>query len=450
MQLRHVLRRQVHSARKLGAHLVIFLTSVLVYWIFVTYIPSSSPIPELESTVQLLAQVLAILTGALLLGATVYFSTFKDADSIAAATSDIDNATSSFFTKYFSGGTYHGHKLRRPAFLQTLIATVLSDFLFFPVPGQENSWITYRPTWDGVWYRIYESPLSGIKSVAGWHFQVQLLHEVVICAEIVLSLVTRLRKSGAALIEVGTGSQGSNDFISELAVFMSEVSRQKYSTEPDQVLLWRRKGEEHYLKTSPDIYRSLELIPKEYAFKVTRMALRSMHYVREEESKHSRNIGWTPEGRTLFLNLYVDYLVAYAHMIDKLQVLRLANVAVRAPQSTESLNASAERLIYPAVTAEMKSKLLNLRPKIVALRGSFDHVNSVKKESAIGLTISLATLFSLLLGWPLAKTLLSTELRIQAFSVLLALGSASLLESVWFLNTLLAGKRATNAPIPLH
>lgn len=378
------------------------------------WVPLNPVAADLESAIQLLGQILALVVGVLLLGTTVSLSSYDGSDALSTIQSELRILTDPFFAKFFAGGRAR-HKLDTPEFRRRLLLRARVKKLLFKQYGADETdegWFIYRPYWDGVWFQVANSPFFNSERTAYQLRQVQYLHESVICAYSVLQLVDEFRSSGGALIERGHGSNGSNWFLE---------SFEKYN-----------------LQERFELPSELTLDEARAAIS---LALESEHYMQEESRDHASNIAWAPFVFTAFQLSYADYVKSMTHLIEKLQILRWVNLTQRCPTRLSEQSARLAELLWLTKLAEIRKDLASLRAKIVTAHGAARYFHQIKTWSVPGIGISLLVLVGLLCGWPYLKWAADPHTQTQGFIILYSAGIASLIESSIFLARLLWKRR---------
>lgn len=254
------------------------------------WLPPNVAAADLENSIQLLGQVLALVVGVLLIGTTVSLSSYDGADTLSSLQAELTTSADPFFAKFFAGGRAR-HKLENREFRRRVLLRPRVDRLLFKQHGSneaDDGWFIYRPNWDGVWYQVANSPFYQSNRTSNQLAQVQFLHEAVICANIVLNAVDQLRSSGGALIQRGHGSNGSNWFLESFDKHESTG----------------------HLELPPEL--SLH-----EAVSSISLALASEHYMQEELRGHASNVHWAPFVLTTFQLEYVDYARSLTQLIEK-------------------------------------------------------------------------------------------------------------------------------------
>ena len=290
------------------------------------------------------------------------------------------------------------------------------DKLLFKQLGSneaDDGWFIYRPNWDGVWYQVANSPFYHSNRTSTQLAQVQFLHEAVICANTVLKAVDQFRSSGGALIESARGSNGSNWFLES---FDKHKSR-------------------GHLELPPEL--SLH-----EAVSAISLALASEHYMQEELREHASNVHWAPFVLTTFQLEYVDYAKSLTQLIEKLQLLRWANLNARFPALATTHEKTVVSLLWLEKLVEVRQALASLRVKVVAAHGAARYFHQIKTWSVPGIGVSLTVLLGVLCGWPYLKWAADQAIRTEGFVVLYAAAIAAMTESSVFLVRLLWRRRS--------
>ncbi len=397
-------------------HLLTLAVFAAMYWALSRWIPASTPLADLESSIQLLGQILALVVGVLLIGTTVSLSSYDGADSIASLQAELATSAEPFYAKFFAGGRTR-HKLQSQAFRKLILRMARVDKLLFKPYNSEagdDGWFIYRPYWDGVWYQIANSPFYSTSRPAAELAQIQYLHEATICANTVLKAVDRLRASGACLIEPPRGTNGSN-------WFLEAFGKHKSINE---------------LKLAPEVSLS-------NAASAITLALSSAHYVQEELREHSGNADWAPFFLTTFQLEYLDYTRSLTLLIEKLQLLRWANVSRRFPLQETARQEALVDLFWLKGLVDIRQSIGALRTKVTTAHGAAKYFHQVKMWSVPGIGVSLVVLIGVLSGWPYLKWAADQTTRIEGFVVLYAAAIAAMTESSVFLIRLLWRRRSS-------
>lgn len=376
-------------------------------------LPPSISVADLESSIQLLAQVLAVVVGVLLLGTTVSLSSYDDAATLNSIQSDLNKATVPVFEQFFAGGR-RAHKIERSAFRRWMLRSPkIQKLRFFdPNANAKDSWFIYRPRWDGVWYQVAHSPFADSSQSDERFFQVRALHEAAICAYKVLEVVSKFRNSGTALVTTEAGTNGSQWFIES---FEKHVAA-------------------HGVRLPPEADLSLVV-------SVVSVAIATEHYMREELQTHTDNLEWGPYVLSSFQLMFNKYATSLLHLIEKLQVLRLANLTARYPTRFREDNPKIEKALSFQLIVDAKRDTEAIHSRIITAHGSAKYFYSIKRASVFGVGISLLVVVGLLCGWPLLKFATDVQTRHLGFTLLYSAGIAALIESSWFLGRLLWKRR---------
>jgi len=379
------------------------------------WLPPNAAAADLENSIQLLGQVLALVVGVLLIGTTVSLSSYDGADTLSSLHAELTTSTDPFFTKFFAGGRAR-HKLYNREFRRRVLLRAGVDKLLFQQYGSnetDGGWYVYRPNWDGVWYQVANSPFHRSNRTSIQLAQVQFLHEAVICANTVLGAIDQLRSSGGTLVECGRGSNGSNWFLE---------SFEKY------------KSNGHLELTSE--------LSMHQAVSAISLALASEHYMQEELREHASNVHWAPFVLTTFQLEFVDYAKTLTQLIEKLQLLRWANLVARCPAVATTQKKRAFDLLWLEKLVEVRRALASLRAKVVSAHGAARYFHQIKIWSVPGIGLSLTILLGVLCGWPYLKWAADPAIRTEGFVVLYAAAIAAMTESSIFLVRLLWGRQS--------
>lgn len=371
------------------------------------YLPIDTPLSDLESSIQLLSQVLAMVVGVLLIGTTVSLNSYDGSETLNAIQIGLDKSTTPLFERFFRGGQF-SHKIDRRSFRDfALDRPAIETLQFFDSTESKDRWYIYRPYWDGVWYQVHNSPFANEPLTPEQFYQVQVIHEAAISAYTVIQSVSDFRKTGCALVKKTAGSNGSRSFIEE---FETHISSKESKLPPNATLAQVKSA--------------------------IALAMQSEHYMREEFRRHTENVAWEPHVLTKFQLSYTEYVVAMTYLIAKLQLLRAANAEQRCPGVTQRFKSKTKRKQFFKEINVLKGKLDALKTKIVSAHGAASYFHSIKRMSALGIGIALVVLIALLIGWPFLKST-TVSIRLLGFATLYAAGIAALVESSWFLGRLL-------------
>jgi hypothetical protein len=409
---------RLHSEAFLSvlAHGMTVIVFTAMYLGLKKWLPPSTQISDLENSIQLLGQVLALVVGVLLLGTTVSLSSYDGADTLSSIHSEISTSTDPFFATFFEGGLRR-HKLDIRQFHRRLLLRPKVEKLQFMQYGNndtEEGWFIYRPHWDGVWYQVANSPFYHSNRTSHQLAQVQYLHEAVICANLVLKSIREFRASVSALLQTKNGTNGSKSFL---------------------------KSFERY-KTQTKLELPLEL-PLSDAMTAVMLALSSKHYMHEEFREHADNVDWEPFALSNFQLKYSDYMKSMIHLVTKLQILRLANLMQRFPIQSSQNSKRLWEFLWITKLGEIQTNLASLRGKIVTAHGVARYFHHIKVWSIPGIGVALFVLIGMLCGWPYLKWAADQPFRIQGFMILYSAAIASLVESSIFLARLLWKRRSS-------
>ncbi|ADG66673.1 hypothetical protein Plim_0828 [Planctopirus limnophila DSM 3776] len=378
------------------------------------WLPSNVTAADLEDSIQFLGQVLALVVGVLLIGTTVSLTSYDGSDILSTLYTEITTSVSTFFSKFFASGPTR-HKLKSSKYrLRTLQRPGVATLLFKQYDPREtnNGWYVYRPEWDGAWYQISHSPFSHHNHTGVQLEQIRFLHEAVICANCVLRAVDKLRSSGGAIVEYGYGTNGS---------------------------IWFLESFEKY-KSSGHLEIPQELSLNEAVSKI-KLALDSEHYLQEELREHARNVLWAPFVLTTFQLEYIDYVKSLTHLVEKLQLLRWANIRAKFPQVCEIQEQRIVDFLGINNFLKVRMALYSLRAKVVTAHGATSYFHQVKSWSIPGIGVSLIVLLGLLCGWPYLKWAADHPTRDEGFVILYAAAISAMCESSIFLVRLLWSRR---------
>ena len=379
-----------------------------------SWLPPTLPAADLENSIQLLGQVLALVVGVLLLGTTVNLSSYDGADTLSTIHSELGASTEPFFAEFFAGGRAR-HKLDTREFRRRLLLRPrVEKLLFAQYTGNETEkgWFIYRPHWDGVWYQVANSPFYNSNRTNDQLSQVQYLHEAVICANTVLKLIEEFQASGSTLLGHDEGSNGTRWFLE---------SFEKY----------KAKGK-FELPSELSLHDAVAAVS---------LALASEHYMQEEFRNHASNVNWGPFVLTTFQLKYIDYARSLIHLVEKLQVLRWANLTQRFPSKSSQYAERIAELLSLTQLGEVRQNLTTLRGKVVTAHGAAVYFHNIKMWSIPGIGVSLFVLVGVLCGWPYLKWAAEPAVRTHGFIVLYAAAIASFVESSTFLARLLWKRR---------
>jgi hypothetical protein len=400
-------RRQTILSTLLHAVTVLVFLSVL--WALRRYIPATIPLNDLESAIQLLSQILAMVVGVLLIGTTVSMQSYDDSDTLNAIQSDMDKAAEPLFDHFFRGG-WAAHKLDRSSFRTASIARAdIETFRFYDESAEpKDSWFVYRPLNDGAWYQVAYSPFAKTALTRCVFNQIGVVHEVAICAHLVILAVSEFRSSGCALVSKTRGTNGSRWFIEDFEKYVAAYGVK--------------------LPPGADLAQIQSMV---------HLAVQSEHYMREEFREHAMNLTWEPYVLSRFQFAFNEYVTSVAHLLGKLQKLRLVNSDRRYPGISARFSAKTIERLFLEPIHRIKVEMDSLRARIVSAHGAASYFHGIKRMSVLGIGLALGVLLALLIAWPFMKSTATPEVRLLGFSVIYAAGLSALLESSWFLGRLL-------------
>lgn len=399
---------KVLSSRSVG-HLLTVVIAVAIYIAFARWIDAKAPTADLDSAMQLLTQVLAVSVGIMLVGITVYSSSYDASDSISEIGEQLQDIGGPFFEDFF-GNSKTGKKLRTLSFRRTLsVVPAPFELEFYKrVDGKKEPYFVYR--WDGVWYWTHESPFSELDDDFALA-SIGVQHEVTIMAFKCLEHVKSVRTKKLHLIDDDSGSNGS-------------------------IWFWER------FKKSK-LFSIDELPPSmspQHSIELVFHALGAEHYMHEEFRDHREEIDWNPEKVTQFYLIYVDYLIALTQFIEKIQKGRALRIAGRFSMTSDEIN---EKLLNPLKFNSIYScreKLNQVRKRIITVHGVARYYTLLRRASIPGIGSAVIALFLILLLWPLSKMSMSAHARFETFLTLYACGVAALWESFMFLKQMLTDR----------
>jgi hypothetical protein len=409
LKMAGILKQHIRSGAIL--HVLTAAFFVGVFLSLTSFLPNTTSAGELDSAIQLLTQVLAVIVGVLLIGTTVYLTSYDISDALNSIHGDLEQAFDPVSEKYFSGGR-KCHKIDRQQFRMFLFGKLRnSDYLFYQTENkQSQGYFIYRPYWDGAWYQVFDSPFKSDDKSDEELFRIQAAHEAVICAYRVLAAVRHMRSSNAALLSTKSGTQGSISFLKDLE------------------------------KQSPNNYEKLpDSLPPSKAEKIVGLALYSSHYMWEELREHSEELNWEPYRLSQFQLAFVDYSIWLANLIAKLQIMRMANANARFPGISARFSEKTNNNWSLETLIKSKQKAFEIRKRIVTVHGVARYFKELKGISIPGIGLAITALFLVLIGWPFIK-LASTDTRLIGFAVMYSTGIAALVESSIFLSRMLWNK----------
>ncbi len=382
-----------------------------VYLSVTTLLPAATSAGELDSAIQLLTQVLAVIVGVLLIGTTVYLSSYDLSDSLNQIHADLERVFDPVSEKYFRGGRKR-HKINRKEFRKLLFSKLkIKDYLFYQIEGDNSQgYFIYRPYWDGVWYQVFDSPFKTEGHGDPEMFRIQAAHEVVICAYRVLAAVTSMRASNAALLSTKSGTQGSTSFLKAL----EKKPQQDFDNLPNT-------------------------LPPGRAEAIVSLALYSSHYMWEELREHSEELNWEPFRLSQFQLAFVDYFIWLTSLIAKLQLMRMSNADARFHGISNRFSDKTKDNWSLDTLINSRQKAFDIRKKIFTAHGAARYFRKLKLLSIPGVGLAISALFLILIGWPFIKTA-NDSARLIGFAVLYSTGIAALVESSIFLSRMLWNK----------
>jgi hypothetical protein len=408
-------RTRFSLVNSLLLHIISIIAFAAMYVALKHWLPQQVAVSDLESSIQLLGQVLALVVGVLLLGTTVSLSSYDGSDVLSSIHAEVATATNPFFTKFFASGPMR-HKLDTAEFRRSLLLKARVDRLLFQKYSADESnpgWFILRPHWDCVWYQVASSPFSTSNRIASEFRQIQYLHEAVICANTVLKAIRSFRSSGGELVNQDSGTNGSKWFLEAFQAYPSELLLE--------------------LPAEFAIDRAIATIS---------LALNSEHYMQEEFRDHADNVDWAPFVLTTFQLEFVDYVKSMSQLVEKLQLLRWANVYRRIGNLSPEQGKRVANLLWLSELGELRAALGSIRAKIVTAHGAARYFHQIKNWSVPGVGVAFLVLVAMLCGWPYLKWAATPSLRLEGFILLYSAAIASLVESSGFLTRLLWNRRA--------
>lgn len=408
-KLRHVLGAIATTA---GPHIAAIAIAIGFYLACSRWLDTSTSASDLDSSIQLLTQVLAVSVTIMLVGVTVYSSSYDISDSVDGFSKTLETAMRPFSDLFFEK-TKTGKKFRTKSFRRSLkVFPPMRNLEFYAQDGEEQKpYFIYR--WDGVWYWTHECPFSDEEN----QFFLRLIgayHELAIMAHENLVQVRHLRDARLNLVSEKRGTNGSRWFLEGLKE--SRISNAK--SLPRSI--------------SPD--EAHELIFHAFA---------AQHYMEEEFYKRQEEVDWSPDEVTRFYAIYIQYLIALTQFVEKVQKVRVFNILTRFPKSENAINQRVNESFHFKVIYKCRSELFEIRKKMISVRGVAKYFSGIRKASIPGIGFALLVLVMILLCWPFAKLSMPISVRLRFFSSLYGLGISALFESAIFLLRILWDRRSS-------
>ncbi len=194
----------------------------------------------------------------------------------------------------------------RVAFRRSLALSELKEFMLRD-PDNGFPYFTTRYTWDGVWYRIPDSPFSDLKA-DDQVFATGSLHEVLVCALEVLSVYTRMLDRGLFISNENRGVNGCIWCHRGIREFRIETSIDK----------------------SPILTRSISI---EHARSAINLAVSVGFLVQYEMRDHEENLHNDPLRGAEFIKECAELLIWIFYMKSKLDIVRLHMIALKSENS---------------------------------------------------------------------------------------------------------------------
>ncbi|MFM0473778.1 hypothetical protein PQR29_22355 [Paraburkholderia strydomiana] len=395
-----------------GPHIAAIAIAIGFYLACSWWLDTSVSASDLDSSIQLLTQVLAVSVTIMLVGVTVYSSSYDISDSVDGFSKTLKTAMRPFLDLFFEK-TKTGMKYRTKSFRRSLeVFPPMRNLEFYAQDGEEReTYFIYR--WDGVWYWTHECPFSDEEDRLFLGL-VGAYHELAIMAYENLAQVRHLRDARLDLVSEKRGTNGSRWFLERL----KESSIASAKNLPPSI--------------SPDEAR--ELIFHAFA---------AQHYMGEEFSRRQEEVDWSPDEVTRFYAIYIEYLITLTQFVEKVQKVRMFNVLTRFPETENAINQRANKVFHFELIYKCRSELFELKKKIISVRGVAKYFSGIRRASIPGIGFALLILFMILLCWPFVKFSMTISVRLKFFSALYGLGISALFESAIFLVGILWDRRSS-------
>lgn len=123
-----------------------------------SYYSLSVKLTDLNSHISLIAQVLSVLVGFTFVGATLYLSGYSVSEKISGLLNDIQKIENEIRNSYLKGPPKKS-KITNHKFISILMNKTGINYLeFHNLNKKKLNYYIFRPSWDGVWYQIKNSP----------------------------------------------------------------------------------------------------------------------------------------------------------------------------------------------------------------------------------------------------------------------------------------------------
>jgi hypothetical protein len=394
---------------------------VLIY----DHYPRPIRLEDMKSDIQFITQVLSIIIGISIIGASVHLSSYASTDRLRILTEEIASISEPLIEHFVSNDS-PGKKISNSKFGKYLFNFAKIDKLIFIKKNKcevEYYWIL-RPYWDGVWYQIHNSPFAKKTHSQDKIICMQYMHESFICAVQSLSLVYQLRRSGSSLLSENSSSGGSKWFIEALEEAASKYKWLKQDRIPNEVSI-------------------------EEGLQIIKLAFQSQYYMWEELREYAEELNWKPYELGKFQVIFIDYLIWTVYFTIKFQFMRLSIVETRWPSASKKLSDKVKGKMYLDELIEIRKKLHDARKRVIAEFGVSKHYYELKKASIPGFGISAIVLLAIVIIWPIKEMMGSLDNILLLFSIFYAAGAVSICHGIYFMYQLLWKKRRSYRLSPI-
>ena len=403
----------------------IIIAPFLVFFIILLFYPDSVKTSDLNDYISLITQVLSVLIGFSFVGITLHLSGYTVSDKISNLLADIKKISIKIKKNYLYGPP-RKNKITCSKFISNLMIRVNIDQLEFYKTGDNSlTYFIYRPYWDGVWYQVLESPFFDENKSDEELFNIQCLHQVVICSAKIIGIIYELRENNINLIKSKSGSNGSIGFIESYEKIIKEFSSLKDGKVPDS------------LQLADSI--NLTLLAIDY----------SDHYMFEELSAYSEEVNWNPYKLTYFEVLINDYMLWLNYLIAHIQLLRLTSIDRKYKKLTSKFSKSTNKKIGLKKLSKLNQEIFILQKQSINLFGINKRYKEIKDESILGIGIGIVSLFLIVFLWPI-NLIISDPINIKyLFSILYTVGITAIGFSSMFVFKMLLGRDSKLRRSPL-
>jgi hypothetical protein len=282
----------------------------------------------------------------------------------------------------------------------------------------------YRPYWDGVWYKVYDSPFTkenrGVEQLAA----IQALHETVVCAARILGIIFELRKHKLNLISDKSGTRGSKGFVKRFDAFINDFKSLENGITPDQM----RASDASIL---------------------VKIALKSEHYMYEELSEYAEEVSWDPYEVTYFQVIVNEYFIWLSYLLLHVGRLRFAIVESRIPGFMSLISEATKEKYNASSLIETKKTAFELRKEAISAFGVNKRYKDIRAGAIPGVGSGVLALLVIVLFWPLSSAITEPQYIKLLFGSLFGLGVLGIIKSGEFVVLMLIGtmKRINRSPM---